>query len=1072
MTTTDLDVTLSSSQTNGHVTNENFAQPINRNTSGTRARIPRHHAIALAIASLPVLAGAQPLGGQVVSGNASIVQTGAPGQTLTTVKQNSATTSINWQSFNLGVGDTVKFIQPSKDAIAVNRISDTAGSKILGTIQANGQVWLLNPNGILFGKDAQINVGGLLASTLNTLDPVASGSTSNAVQGLRGSSKAPVVNLGQIKTTEGGYVALLGHSVSNQGSIKADQGSIALGAGSDLSLQFEGSRLLSVKVNQHQLDALAGNGGLLQADGGRVILTAGARDSVLASAVNNTGVVQARTVQKREGSIVLLAGMKAGQLNVAGTLDASAPERGRGGFIETSAAHVQIDNGLQLSTRANEGLAGEWLIDPTDFTVGRGNVTQSSSGMSGTKLSELLDKNNITIETDSSSGDQNGDIFINAAVSWNSPYKLTLKAYRDIYINDAITSSHSNGQLHLAFGQASADGVVNGRQSKYWVNAPVNLAKGNNFFTQSGSAAAVKSYYVITELGKQGSTTGTDLQGIDKGTPSQTDVQNRNYVLGADIDASETKNWNGKQGFKSLFITDFLTDEISFQGTFDGLGHVISGLTINKPGIGVQSLFSVVGKNGVVQNLGMKNVNYLTNNTGGITFRNFGTIRNSFVEGGAIISGDRFTNASNFMGGLVGNNLGLIENSYANVTVGMPDNNNSYASSKTANYKIGGLVGLNSGSIINSYANGLSYASQRTVTGSDGKQTPLFYVGGLVGQSIYSSSATAKHSVTGSVWNAQANTSPASLPAGMKSAQTGIALVDKSDAAAVSATGLDSQQMMKASNFSAWNKDSTWIMYDTNARPLLRAFMTPLYLKSKADGSKTYDGSVNFSTGKVQVPGKDTLTKTFEGTLTLVLNDPNAGYRQAVASGYYSDQVGYQIVYDFDVNKVLVEKAPLTFTADKASFTIGQTIDGLSGTYKGLVGSETLSTATKGSLKWKSSVSDTLKPGSFAIEADGLSAGNYELKQDPANQTALTVRPVETPAVIPASTAFNQKPLSYLQPSSGNSNSKTGVPDAVASAPVTSKESGTSGGIYEFCLPKPPSMLSVASATCVRGKQP
>jgi hypothetical protein len=191
-----------------------------------------------------------------------------------------------------------------------------------------------------------------------------------------------------------------------------------------------------------------------------------------------------------------------------------------------------------------------------------------------------------------------------------------------------------------------------------------------------------------------------------------------------------------------------------------------------------------------------------------------------------------------------------------------------------------------------------------------------------------------------------------------------------------------------------------------------------------------------------------------------------------VASGYYSDQVGYQIVYDFDVNKVLVEKAPLTFTADKASFTIGQTIDGLSGTYKGLVGTETLEAVTNGSLKWKSSVSDTLKPGSFAIEADGLSAGNYELKQDPSNQTAMTVRPVETPAVIPASTAFNQKPLSYLQPSPANSNSKEGAQDAVASASVVSKEGGTTGGIYEFCLPKPPSMLSVASATCVRGKQP
>ena len=1073
MTTTDFNLFHSSSLQNGKDSKRHAGSQQKKRWLENPSPAYRRHAIALAVGWLPILAAAQPVGGQVVSGSASISQSGAPGQTVTTVKQNSSLASITWKSFNLGAGDTVNFVQPSRQAVAINRISDVAGSTIHGRIQANGQVWLLNPNGILFGKDAQINVGGLVASTLSAMDTNASSSAIRQEQVLSGNSKAPVVNLGQINTAEGGYVALLGHTVSNQGSITSDQGSVTLGAGSDLSVQFEGSRLLSVKVNQHQLNAMAGNGGLLQADGGRVVMTAGARDSVLASAVNNTGVVQARTVQMREGSIVLLAGMKAGQLNVAGTLDASAPDSGRGGFIETSGAQVQIDNGLQLSSRAKDGHAGEWLIDPTDFTVARGDVTQSSSGMSGNTLSQLLVNSNITIET-SSSLDQNGDIFINAALNWSSPYKLTLKAHRDIYINDVITSSHSNGQLHLAFGQASADGVVDGRQSKYWVNAPVNLKKGLNFFTQSGSASPVKSYYVITELGKQGSTTGTDLQGIDLGVNPQKDinVQSRNYVLGADIEAGETKNWNNKQGFKTLFITNLLTDEISYQGTFDGLGHVISGLTINKPGIGVQSLFSVIGKNGVVQNLGMKNVNYLTNNTGGITFRNFGTVRNSFVEGGSIISGDSFTNSTNYIGGLVGNNLGVIENSYANVTVGMPDNNKSYSTDKNFSYKIGGLVGLNSGSIINSYANGLVYASQRTVTGSDGTQTPEFYAGGLVGLSVYSTSATAKHSITDSFWNSQTNTSADSLPTGMKSAQTGIALVNKADAAKVSAKGLDSQQMMKASNFSAWNSTQTWIMYDTNARPLLRAFMTPLYLKSKADGSKTYDGSVNFTTGSVKNPGS--LPKLFEGTLTLVLDDPNAGYRQAVASGYYSDQAGYQIVYDFDVNKVLVEKAPLTFTADKASFTIGQTIDGLSGTYQGLVGSETLSQVTSGKLTWRSNAQDTLKAGQFSVEANGLSSSNYELKQDPSNQTAMTVRAVETPALIPATAAFNQRPLSFLQPSSSTAGNKQDEQhkEAVAMASGKTQEGVLNGGIYEFCLPKPPSMLSVASATCVRGKQP
>ena len=147
-------------------------KPSGRQTHNNRLLDPaltlRRHAIALAVGMLPVIATGQPAGGQVVSGSATILQSGTPGQTVTTVKQNTAVAAIHWKSFNLGTGDTVNFVQPSKESVTVNRITDTAGSKILGRIQANGQVWLLNPNGILFGKDAQINVGGLVASTLST----------------------------------------------------------------------------------------------------------------------------------------------------------------------------------------------------------------------------------------------------------------------------------------------------------------------------------------------------------------------------------------------------------------------------------------------------------------------------------------------------------------------------------------------------------------------------------------------------------------------------------------------------------------------------------------------------------------------------------------------------------------------------------------------------------------------------------------------------------------------------------------------------------------------------------------
>lgn len=138
------------------------------------------------------------------------------------------------------------------------------------------------------------------------------------------------------------------------------------------------------------------------------------------------------------------------------------------------------------------------------------------------------------------------------------------------------------------------------------------------------------------------------------------------------------------------------------------------------------------------------------------------------------------------------------------------------------------------------------------------------------------------------------------------------------------------------------------------------------------------------------------------------------------------------------------------------------------------MGSETLSQATNGQLTWRSNAPDTLKAGQFAIEADGLSASNYNLKQDPANQTAMTVRPVETPAFVSATVAFNQQPLSFLQPSRMNTVSESAAlgAEAVASASPPTKGGEPSGGIYEFCVPKPPSMLGLVSATCVRGKQP
>jgi len=289
-----------------------------RSATSTARRIAQAALISAGIAAGPVQAA--PSGGQVVSGTGSIGHVG----TTTTILQSSQNLSLNWQTFNVASNETVNFVQPNALSLAINRIFDTNGSQILGHLNANGQIYLINPNGVIFGQGAQVNVGGLVASSLDVISN-ADGSVS-----FSGNGKGSIINQGHISASNG-YVALLGNHVANQGVIAAQLGTVALGAGNAITLTFAGSSLVRMVVDQSVLNSLAENGSLIEADGGRVLMSAGAANSLLASVVNNTGVIEARTVAQHEGSITLLGGMTAGTANIAGTLDASAPSSGNGG---------------------------------------------------------------------------------------------------------------------------------------------------------------------------------------------------------------------------------------------------------------------------------------------------------------------------------------------------------------------------------------------------------------------------------------------------------------------------------------------------------------------------------------------------------------------------------------------------------------------------------------------------------------------------------------------------------------------------------------------------------------------
>ena len=323
---------------------------------------------------------AAPQGGTVIDGSASIIASG----NTTTINQASSKVIINWSDFNIDAQEVVNFKQPDVNSVALNRITGNNASNIFGQLNANGHVFLVNPNGVTFAQGAQVNVGGLVASTLDidNADFMAGNYRFNATN-----IKGKVTNLGHINART---IALLGNQVTNQGWIVASvdngpNGDIALVAGDDITIKFGSNQRLGVQVNQGTVNALVENKQLIQADGGSILLRAEAASELLGAAVNNSGTLRARTLAEVDGRIVLLADMEYGTTIVSGTLDASAPTTGNGGFIETSAAKVTIKESSHITTLANQGKTGTWLIDPDDFTI-----SASGGDITGAALSDKL----------------------------------------------------------------------------------------------------------------------------------------------------------------------------------------------------------------------------------------------------------------------------------------------------------------------------------------------------------------------------------------------------------------------------------------------------------------------------------------------------------------------------------------------------------------------------------------------------------------------------------------------------------------------------------------------------------
>ena len=712
----------------------------------TSNRISRFTSLLLATSATPAALHAQelPRGGTVVAGSASI---GTPQGGSLSITQNSDRAIINWQGFSIGQGGTVSISQPDANSALLNRVTSDATSVIAGQINANGRVYLVNPNGVLITKTGVVNAAAFTASTLDIADnDFVAGSTSFTVTASRAAKvitlrsgladlSAPTLSdhallyaridrmkgsgKAALDLTGDGFlrVALLAGGITVAGAINAHEVVLTAGTARDAA---RGVVNLSGTINA---TSVSSSGGIVRLTGETITLAGATIDALGATGggtieiggglrgegdlahattvtVDAASTIRADATQAGNGGSVAL--WSDGATQFAGVISAKGGvSSGDGGIVETS-GHTANLNGARISTIAANGSHGTWLIDPVNFTV-----AASGGDITGAQLSSNLANGNVTILSSNGTRGTAGDININDTVSWGAN-TLTLDAYHDINVNMVLSATGTAGFVGIVGdtaqnGSGSSSGALRFGLSPSGFAGRLDIAAAGSFRLNG------QTYTILTSLGAQGSITRTDLQGISGNVTGF-------YVLGSNIDASATATWNAGLGFAPIG---------NFSGSFNGLGHVISNFNVNRPTTDNIGLFGSLSGSGSIRNVGLMAASVSgRTGVGGLVGRNVpvsGTISASYATG--TVSG------SSFVGGLVGNNSGTVSMSYATGTV-----------SGTAGGAgtIGGLVGNSNGTVSMSYATG-AVSGPGTVGGLVGNNL----TGGTITTSYATGTATA-----------------------------------------------------------------------------------------------------------------------------------------------------------------------------------------------------------------------------------------------------------------------------------------------------------------------------------------
>ncbi|MFN4884030.1 MAG: filamentous hemagglutinin N-terminal domain-containing protein, partial [Burkholderiales bacterium] len=299
------------------------------------------------------------MGGQIVSGTGQIGSVNAQALTVT---QSSPKMIVDWASFNVGAGSTVTFVQPGSSSVALNRVTGPDPSTIQGSIRANGQVFLVNPNGVYFTPGSQISVGALVASTLK----ISNEDFNSGRYRFEGNSTAQLINEGSITATgdgtNSGAAYFIAARVINRGSIDAPHGKVGLASGRKVMLDIGAP--VPLQIDESAIDGLIEQSGIIKADGGQIMITSKAASALHASVINQTGTLQATSLGIGQNGEIILSAGENGTANISGTLNVSSPDN-QAGRVEVTAQKITIKDGARIDATGQTGggtvlIGGDW----------------------------------------------------------------------------------------------------------------------------------------------------------------------------------------------------------------------------------------------------------------------------------------------------------------------------------------------------------------------------------------------------------------------------------------------------------------------------------------------------------------------------------------------------------------------------------------------------------------------------------------------------------------------------------------------------------------------------------------